>query len=122
LRHCNNKKDDHPISISPLDLSCQQRFGFSLEGEIFPIIETDIEAIDTIQKLGLDSKILERRRKEVIQNYLYPDLPFEGHIKSNRLITKEEALNKIQELTQKKNGEFVPFVTAVIKILENIAN
>lgn len=120
LRHCNNKKEDKTIPITPLMVDCESKFLFTIKGEIFPLDEKDDQAIETIDRLGLNSKKLVEKRNDTIYPYLYPDVPTEDNPNPPRLITKEEAKTKIAQLTQKSNGRFSPFVMAVIQVLESI--
>lgn len=120
LRHCNNKKEDKTIPITPLMVDCESKFLFTIDGEILPVLEDDAQTKITIDRLGLNSKILEKRRKDTIYHYLYPDVPTDDNPNTPRLITKEEAKTKIAQLTQKSNGRFSPFVMAVIQVLESI--
>lgn len=120
LRHCNNKKEDKTIPITPLMVDCESKFLYTIDGVVLPAHENDDQTITTIERLGLNSKILEKRRKDTIYHYLYPDVPTEDKTNPPRRITKEEAKTKIAELSQKSNARFSPFVMAVIQVLESI--
>ena len=118
LRHCNNKKDESPIRVSPLDIDCESRFKFTVDGHIYPASEGDEEAIQTIHVLGLDSIILVRKREAAIDRVLYPDPPDEEGKRSNRLISKEEGLAKIEELWKRIDNRYEPFCAAIIQVIE----
>lgn len=123
LRHCNNKKEDKLIEISPLELDCEEKFIFDAVGNIYPKIETDQASINTIKILGLDSIYMVNLRKDAIERILYPDQPEldeKGNlIKSNRLITSTEAQNHLQSIDRKSENKFHPFCLAIKCILEN---
>jgi len=121
LRHCNNKKGEKSIPISPLNSLCESRFIFSISGEILPAFGDDWEAIQTIELLGLNSSLLVRQRASAIERMLYPDLPDnEGNL-TNRLISREEGLKKVSQLRKKgMNNRYEPFCIALIYVIEQL--
>ena len=66
---CGHKKGNGYFDnmISPLDSTCQSRFTYTRAGKIIPCNETDSDALDTIELLGLNCKRLKDRRKSIIK-------------------------------------------------------
>ena len=64
--HCDTKKSQDPIPVTPLNPLCEQRFLFSDNGEILGAYP-DAEA--TIEILNLTSPILKNMRKAAIDAY-----------------------------------------------------
>lgn len=118
LRHCNNKKDENPIPISPFDPHCESRFVFAKDGHIHPAIEDDMEAIRTIQVLGLNSPVLVRKREAAIERILYPDLPDEDDNTTKRMISRTEGMARIEELKNLNQNRHEPFCIAIIQVIE----
>lgn len=56
--------------VSPLHLTCEQVFRFKLNGEI-EAVNNRIEAITTIDVLGLDHRSLTEDRKRFIEEFIY---------------------------------------------------
>jgi uncharacterized protein (TIGR02646 family) len=123
LRHCNNKKGNYPIKVSPLDPICEQKFNFTIDGNIYPNNENDIDAITTIGILGLSSPILVRKRKEAIDRKIYPNLPtidkYGNIIENSGSINNEDAKELLGTIDQKLNSAFEPFCMAIKYVLEN---
>ncbi len=75
--HCGDKKGDwfneHDF-ITPLVLTCEDRFSYTAHGEIIPKRENDNAAIVTIEKLGLNISSLVALRKARIDVFLDPDI------------------------------------------------
>lgn len=120
LRHCNNKKDENPIPISPFEPHCESRFVFAKDGQIHPAIEDDMEAIRTIQVLGLNSPVIVRKREAAIERMLYPDLPDKEGNPSNRLISRTEGITRIEELKKRFQNRHEPFCIAIIQVIEQL--
>lgn len=73
--HCGHAKGnefDEDRHISPLDPSCEERFAYSLVGEIFPAEPDDPSAGYMLQLLRLDSQFLRSRRAEALQRTFDP--------------------------------------------------
>ncbi len=66
--HCDSLKGSHdPVDIlSPLDPECEGRFRCRTDGTLQSTDEADIEAIKTIEVLGLNSAALVRRRRKSV--------------------------------------------------------
>ncbi|HMR86545.1 MAG TPA: TIGR02646 family protein [Saprospiraceae bacterium] len=124
LRHCNNKKEDKSIEISPLEFSCEENFIFDAMGNIYSNNQENINAINTIERLGLKSPILVKKRKEAIERTLYPDLPTiddNGRlITKNRIINRNDVLELLTTIDQKVENEYNPYCMAIKCVLENI--
>lgn len=69
--HCGKLKDDHIISVHPLQEDCQSKFIFTASGEINGI---DEDSKNTIKKLGLDIDKLKDMRKEAIEPFLSDEI------------------------------------------------
>lgn len=75
--HCGEFRGDLALAVSPLDPGCEQRFRYSLLGEIGPGLEGDAGAQQTIANLNLTAERLRAGRAKVL----------------------EEAFNGLEELT-----------------------
>lgn len=64
--HCGNAKDNEQLPISPLDPTCESRFNFKNNGEIYANQPHDHPAIDTIKILNLNQGNIVDDRLEVI--------------------------------------------------------
>lgn len=65
--HCDTKKHQDPIPVTPLNPLCEDKFLFDINGDIIGI-GADAEA--TIEILNLKSPILKNMRKAAIDYYL----------------------------------------------------
>ncbi len=64
--HCGHLKDswfEEDLAISPLDETCETRFGYLLTGVIHPSRTDDVAAQAMIRVLGLNSEYLKNRRE-----------------------------------------------------------
>ncbi len=111
-RHCNNKKDDKPVDITPLQDDCESKFTFTNKGEIFGL--NDI-ANKTIAVLGLDSSILVKARNDAIFKFLYP-------YPQNKMlqINTEDIQQELANIKILKDGKYQPFCVAIEQILKNL--
>lgn len=55
--------EERPLFVSPLSEDCESRFKFSAQGKISPSQPSDEAASETIRRLKLDAKVLEKNRK-----------------------------------------------------------
>ena len=70
--HCDTKKSDNPIPVSPLNPGCDEKFLYDENGDVIGI-GSDAEA--TIEILNLSSPILKNMRKAAIDAYsLLPNI------------------------------------------------
>ncbi len=124
LRHCNNKKDNNPIEVSPLEPTCEENFIFDAFGKIYPNPEENENAANTIEKLGLNSPILVRKRKEEIDRILFPfTVEFDDNrniIESIRQITRQEALSILTTIDQRSGNQFKPFCITIKQVLQTL--
>lgn len=98
--HCDNKKNDNVIKISPLDKNCESLFMYDEEGHIYGVTE---DASETIEILGLDCSTLVHLRKAAIDAY-----------STLSLTSDEEWEKEIQSVLQRtETGQFKPFCVAV---------
>jgi len=65
--HCDAKKDDHYLKLTPLDDDCEDRFTYGSDGRIYG--END-DAQRAIEILGLNCLTIINRRKAVIEAYI----------------------------------------------------
>lgn len=71
--HCDHKKGNANIAISPLCPDCEDRFMYDEDGGIYGGSDTVQKVIDT---LGLDCATVKNRRKAAIKAYtIYRDFP-----------------------------------------------
>ena len=85
--HCDTKKNQSPIPITPLNPLCEERFLFGADGEIIGAFP-DAEA--TIAILNLTSPILKNMRKAAIDTYsMFPSVDWNEEYK--RLNTKNSS-------------------------------
>lgn len=64
--HCDTKKSNNPIPVTPLNPLCEEKFLFNIDGDILGV-GADAEA--TIEILNLKSPILKNMRKAAIDYY-----------------------------------------------------
>ena len=71
--HCGHLKDswfDEDAHVSPLDPNCEDRFVFTLDGQVQP---KDQGAANMVRHLGLDIDFLLTRRREALAGVFDPD-------------------------------------------------
>jgi uncharacterized protein (TIGR02646 family) len=73
-----------PEFVHPLRRDCEQRFKFNLKGEISPRENNDLDAAETIKRLGLDDKYLDDDREEAIDELLFREKISEAQAKRLR--------------------------------------
>jgi uncharacterized protein (TIGR02646 family) len=67
--HCGHAKSnlfDETSYISPLDIDCENRFLYSLDGGIHPAAAADTAAVTMREILKLDIPFLQKRRRETL--------------------------------------------------------
>ncbi len=72
-RHCGNLKGDWfdtLLLVSPLDSDCENRFSFTGNGAIKPLLPTETAATETIKRLGLNIPKLNALRASAIEPFL----------------------------------------------------
>lgn len=89
-RHCNNKKAEQDILVSPLQEGCAEKFTFTEEGEI---LGNDVDANLTIEVLGLDCEKLIIARRNAIRSVIYND-----SLDDIQHISDAEMLIRLQEI------------------------
>lgn len=104
VMHCDGSKGPDSIAIHPLMPDCETFFKFTSEGEI---IGDNTPATDTINLLGLDVQKLKLLRKSAIDDELA------------NTATRDAAIKRVNELTQKQSSHFTPFCVALIYILKD---
>lgn len=113
-KHCGVAKDnwfDGGVTISPLDVICEQKFRYTDDGHISPLNDPDRNTQIFIDKLNLDDAILIQKRKEAIAGWLDVDLIQASNAEIQRNITALEKMNK---------GEYTPFVIAIRQQLASL--
>ena len=102
-RHCGYRKGswfDEGLLISPLEADCEDRFGFTANGDVFPRSIDDAAAATTIEKLGLDLPKLRALRAAAI-NALYA--------------LSSEEIGRLLETGE--DGRLLPFHTTIAQVL-----
>jgi uncharacterized protein (TIGR02646 family) len=98
--HCGHYKGnwfDEGVFVSPLDPSCENRFGYREDGSIYGL---DFNATETIAKLNLNSPKLIGLRFMLIKSFRY--------------LSQEEISSYANSyLTEKNQGRYNPFYTTV---------
>jgi len=108
------KKGDWPspqesfLFVSPLDATCENRFIFNLQGEIFHQAEADNAAKTTIKKLGLCDSELSKLRRGAVQGLLG---------KENNLPI-QNARKRLTRLKAQNSGHLEEFCFVLIQALE----
>lgn len=103
--HCDAKKGNCEIDISPLVEECEQRFLYDDEGNIYPTDENDEEAIETIKILGLDESKVMHQRKAAIDCYKWGDYDWQSEL--------EQVKEKDEE------GCYVPYNFVILSYITN---
>ncbi len=102
-RHCGHLKGrwfDEELLISPLDESCERRFRYTGNGDIFPRVDGDAGAKTTIQKLGLDLPKLRDLRAAAID--AFHDL----------------STDEIRRMLERRaDGGYLAFHTTIVQVL-----
>lgn len=108
LIHCDEAKGAEEITYSPLDISCEEAFGYGLDGSICP---KDEYASEDVKTLGLDGPYLTRRRKNAIESLFFDD----------SLLT-EEFLSAYKEGLQTRNseGKYAEFYFVLIDVISQL--
>ena len=114
--HCGMRKDDwYGASefVSPLDSSCQERFGFGSNGAIRAKNQLDHSATVTIHKLGLDcSRLNAHRNKAIEASGLFDDA------------LTEDDLERLADAIMRRDeeGHFVEFCFAISSVLKELTD
>lgn len=104
--HCDSKKENNILPISPLEQDCKSCFIFDEDGVIYPSKENDTDAKETIRILGLDNSYLNHCRKAAID--AYRDLEQ----------TTEEWDNDLNRLNRLFDNELIEFCFVVENYIE----
>ena len=100
--HCGHRKRswfDEALLVSPLDPSCEERFRFTANGDIFPR-PNDVAAQTTIDRLGLDLPKLNALRAAAVGALAY---------------LSATDIRKL--LTRGPDGRFLEFHTTIKQVL-----
>lgn len=74
--HCDTKKSNDPIPVTPLNPLCEEKFLFNIDGDIFGVTP---DADATIEILNLKSPILKNMRKAAIDAYsMFPSIDWKA--------------------------------------------
>lgn len=104
---CDYKKNNEDISISPLDIDCEDKFIYKLNGEIAAVNDENCVQ-ETIEILGLNNKSLVNLRKKVIDVYLIDEI-----------LSSEDKINEIINGLNDTSGKIISFNFVIIKLLKN---
>lgn len=100
--HCDTKKSNNPIPVTPLNPLCEEKFLYNEDGDILGV-GADAEA--TIEILNLKSPILKNMRKAAIDYYLQFPPP-----------DWNEELEKLKQ--KNSNNEFTKFCFVLKSYIE----
>ncbi len=106
MKHCGHAKGneyDETLLISPLDVNCEKRFSYSVNGKIEPTDMLDEGAKYTIEVLALNDERLKKAREEAMwaaEVFLVND-----EVKRQQLIAK---------YSNPSNGKKAPFCNAIL--------
>jgi uncharacterized protein (TIGR02646 family) len=102
--HCGHRKDEwYDLNMpSPLDATTEKRFLIYGNGEIKPTDPGDVVVQMMIDKLGLNSRNLQDKRKKAIDGFLDSLLPDEDFVLAIKI-----------HLRRKKDGTFNEFWSAI---------
>lgn len=106
--HCDTKKDNNYIKISPLDPRCETEITFTIEGKISGLTTN---AQDSISVLNLHIPKLNNLREAAIAGFIYLDEEKTKFISNNDCNTLIINLQKNKKL---------PFKTAILRALHQI--
>ncbi|MCM3392574.1 retron system putative HNH endonuclease [Cytobacillus oceanisediminis] len=90
---CNAKRGNEPLNITPLSIDCDNKFLFTLDGQILTKEKEEEDYMDSIKKLGLNVERLINRRSALLRPY--------------NLLNKEQASQMINRLSSKHDEEGV---------------
>jgi len=103
--NCGNSKNgwyDEALFVSPLDPACETKFKYTFDGRIMPMLDTDLSAITTIDKLQLQIDKLNALRSKAIEPFLDQEL------------SEEDVTNFANGyLEQNNQGRFNQFYTTI---------
>lgn len=101
---CDSAKGDNEIPITPFQENCEMRFICDDSGEISAAVSSDMDAIDTIKILKLNSPVLMNLRKGAIARYLPLD---------DEDDYEWDWENETKQLDKLQSGKFEPFCWAM---------
>lgn len=110
-KHCGNQRENHPVPVSPLQTNCENHFRYTVEGEIIPTnnLELQDKAKETIDILNLNHSDLKKMRSEAIEAL--------GIAES---LTEEEAQKLANFYSQLDEQErYQPFCVAILYSLRS---
>jgi uncharacterized protein (TIGR02646 family) len=113
--HCGMHKKDWYVTsefVSPLDSSCQERFGFGSNGAIMEKNQQDHSATITIQKLGLNcTQLIAHRKKAIEGSGLFDDT------------LSEDDLERFADAIMRRDdeGHFIEFCFVISSVLKELA-
>lgn len=108
LLHCDAKKGDDDITLSPINKSIEKQIIYFDDGTVKGRGE---EGKELIRVLGLDTGYLVSQRKNIIESYTN--------------FTQDDLLDELTWITEKHNGKYEPFCFVseqYIKALLNISS
>jgi uncharacterized protein (TIGR02646 family) len=106
--HCGHKRQNEPLSVTPLDTDCEQFFVYTEDGQIFDSPNSTKSVAKTIDLLGLNIPKLQRMRKSAIANLELETLTPED----KQLLI--EFYSRSDEV-----GDFQEFCTTILSVLQN---
>lgn len=110
--HCDDKKSNKVIALTPVCKDCEKKFAYDEDGEIYGITP---EAKETITVLGLDCRTIKNRRKAAIEAYKL-------YLETLAMTDEESTLFWKQKLsfnsTRSSDGEYPEYCFAVRYYIE----
>ncbi len=122
--HCDTRKDDSEIGITPLMRDCEEFFRYkSHDGEMTS--NHSQEATDAIQILGLNSKHCKDSRKGVIDGVTSAVESIIKLLASTGDFTKSNLQSRIDKLadgfnTRNGKGQYTPYCFVCVSYLKNL--
>jgi len=106
--HCDAKKKDKILSLSPLDELTELQLYFSVNGKIYHNCE---KGKCTIKRLNLAISKLERLRKEAIEPFIFDD--------NSEVINDEDAKLLLEKIYEREaENQFIEFCSAIKSVIE----
>ncbi|CAA6822229.1 MAG: Unknown protein [uncultured Sulfurovum sp.] len=120
-KHCDSSRGSAPFKyLNPLDKSCEQVLGYSPDGSIICMDETnksDIE--DDIDLLNLNFQTLKDNRKSVIIG-IKKVIQFKRNKLKSKWNKEKFKKDELAKYTTLSNGVYKPFVQVIIYELEKL--
>ncbi|MDM8517385.1 retron system putative HNH endonuclease [Desulfobacterales bacterium HSG16] len=123
--HCDPKKGNHEISITPLMPDCDDFFRYKINGEMISADSDDNDAKETIDILGLNSPLCKDSRKAILDGIAEIIDSIINQLISSNSLTKENLQSKVNKLIEgfnqrDENGQYAPYCFVSISYLKTL--